>query len=559
MYCWHFTLYGVFQMALILAVIIFLFSSPLFAQIEGPIDGTQFPTTFQLNPGVQANYAIKYALEKIGYSCSFVKRDEGTDAEVTVLEVDNKTILSLNNGGDSSTYRATFIYYWVSGGELQGIESGTEYQLCLQVVLCVKACDSTGAMASSATPFYVVCWFNLKLLSADSSSGSFTVSSNPMSDTYSLPIYFTTSGVKIYPNKKPAYPINVFNIIGVNPGKQYLHFQWVFTGWSYSPQNNGSPNSKCQIVQTTNSSYRNFSWYITANTILWGIPNSVTNEALSWPNLKYFGDAASDSYGVIYPRAYQTSFDYDSGGQYDLSEWMVGKNRNDPSDDDTEQNPDPQVQPPKTEWEEGQTTVDIGKKTAEGYSKFWKEETGSYAPAYIGSVDTTVVTESMSPFDGYVDAEPLPDIISKSQTVESQFQGALDKQQIYQDLKSLIAPLSSSSPYKYDFSVSFELPDVTQAPSAASPSSSGSTPGQVLDGVSGTTWSPHPPQTINLGNFSFDMSIFYENQTVYNTIRIIRSIINFMSSLSVFFRIYRMFTSAILGGSVTGALFGVIF
>lgn len=514
----HFALYGVFQMALILAIILFFIPSFVFAQVD-PI-GVNIPTTFtydstQVKPLVI--YAFDYCFKKYGFNVTL----DNSSNPISITIDNTKRFSGRNSQGNLvSNLGVASVNWWVTGGTLVGTKVGYETQMCLQITMRVFP---TNDNVGTGDALYFICWHNLKLIQADLSTKP-TILDNELNEkTYTLPVAFNnTDGFTFFPFNKAVYPVDPSTVISAqNSSSQLTNFAAIMKG-NYGGY--PSRNTPFMVAQTSYSSAKG--QYFNYLSVLTGFPNAVGRVPLSWPTVKY-----PDASGTKERNNVATSFnqlDYDQGGQVDLSEWMVGKNRSDPTDDDANQVPEvvPPSDPP-TEWEEGEYVVDAGKKTAEAYQKYWDDRFGTYEALPTGSISGSINTQYLTSFEYELEKESPPDILSKTQSLESEIETTLSRHKIYNDLKTLFAPLQSAAPFSYDFDVEFELPDVVRGVSAGGSSSGGgSSIGESYSG--GGTFSPAPPETINVGSFSFDMSMFYENQTVYRIVQVIRQILLFI-------------------------------
>lgn len=551
-YCRNLALYGLFQVALMVA-------SLSFAQVQ--------PTTIPIYQSYQyANsspfllYVYKHIFEQIGFTCVISEDSSMPGYTEYILDINfGEGVRNLVDSNNTTIQNVgvSGLFIWQSGGLVlnNGVNSDT-YQIAVQTVLRFHRIGSNGK--GIGDPYYLVFWNTLEVIYEDAVVPSVS-NLSVVKSSYCLPFALDRqNGYILYPFNSPAFPIQVSSVLPRNPEKVIDNFKYALIGYSPVRTWQGSGNEQFYVV-TTNYDYATKAYFINANQValsVTGIQGEVSPSALNWPTNNYINSSLSIG-GAISSEGFPTRaglLDYDSGGQYDLSEWIVNKNRNDPTDDNTDENNDPEVNPPPYEdWPEGQEAVDLGKDTFERYEKYWEDKFGYYAPVTVPTLQTDLPSVSLTPFEDELEPEAKIDLESRTQGLESQIETSLARWQIYNDLKALIAPLEASAPFKYDFDFEYELPSLVVAPTS---SSGGVSP--TASATSSATFTPTPPQTVSLGSFSFDMSILYENTTVMSYIRKIRLLIHFVAMIMVFWKVHKMIIGALTGldqsGKVTGLL-----
>lgn len=542
-YRWYFALYGLFQVALIL--------SPLAYGQVTPTNPPILTSYSYSNTSPFLPYLYKYVFERAGVS-STVSFQESMGISEYVLTVDFGTgVKNLvdNNNTTIQNVGCSGVFIWQSGGLAlsNGIDS-EQYQVAIQLVLRFHRIGNQGQ--GTGQPYYLVFWNTVEAVFNSATIPS--ISDLPIvPSSYCLPFALNKQqGYILYPFNCPAYGIQVNRVIPTQANSTIENFRLSLVG--YSPLRPWGQSSDSQFyVVTTNTDFANRAYFINANHIaksVTGFQDAVSASVLNWPLNNYIDHNLSIG-GALAREGFPTNagnLDYDEGGQKDLSEWIVNKNRNDPTDDDRSQNQDPQVNPPPdVEWPEGQNVVDLGKDTFTRYERYWETTTGYYAPLSIKSTDTSLDSIALTPIEDEIDEEEKVDVLSRTQSLESDIESAFSRWQIYRDLKALISPLESTAPFKYDFQVEFEIPSLLLAQASSSSSSISFSESATMS--SSSTFTVDTPTSISLGSFSFDMSFITENTTAMSYIRKFRSVIHFVLLIMLFFKIINMILASALG------------
>ena len=542
---WCIALYGLFQVAI-------MFYSPL-SSVFGQIEGNITPTKESVDLMGDRNYIaiLQHIFGKTQFSTEYYTYtlDDYTEHHLKVIFGPNVSIQTTS--GESVKVRVTNVYVWMTGGHvLQEPDEGLS-QVLVQVLVRFSRFKNDQWYSATGDPIYFAIWSPITMQSANGAEPSvsdLTLTRN----TYSLPCYLSNStGFVLYPFNSAVFKVDATNILNKNSGKQITDFANILIGRNFVWPDPSVVQEYQFLIAHSVYEYATRGYYITENNLGTGLQGFAPVSAFKWP-LKNYINANLSIGGAIEREGFPITagqLDYDNGGQRDLSEWIVNKNRNDPSDDDKNQT-DPEVNPPNTDWPEGQSVVDIGRDSFNRYENYWQVETGYYEPLQLSSNLGTLESEALTPFEkDDLELDDMPDVESKTQGLESQITEEIKKWQIYNDLQSLIQPFQATEPFKYEFEVSYEIPSLlnTGGVSPAQPSASATA-------SASHSWAADTPKTIELGKFTLDFSIFTQNSTVNQYVTTIRTILHFIMAITVFIKIITMVKDAIIGGARGGVM-----
>lgn len=543
MRCWCIALYGLFQVAIMLFL-----SDNVNAQISGsyPVVVTQL--NLACTPAAAG--ILQHIFGKTDFTCSVSSDETGT----MILQVNfGDSISATSTDGESLQLRVNNVFLWLTGGHILTDPDENNYQVLTQVLIRLYKyrTNSYGNIEGYGSPYYIVLWYPVQMQYTDGvvpKVQDLSLARN----SYSLPCYLSNNnGYVLYPFNSAVYNVDISKLFDQNNGSSINNFGRVLVGrniWWPDP----SVIQQYQfLVAHSVYDYRTRGYYIAENQLVSGVKGCASPDKLKWPLNNYIDSNLSIG-GALEQEGLPLRgglLDYDNGGQMDLSEWIVNKNRNDPSDDDKNQT-DPEVNPPNTDWPEGQSVVDIGRDSFNRYENYWQVETGYYEPLQVSSNLGTLESEALTPFEKEdLELDDMPDVESKTQGLESQITEEIKKWQIYNDLQSLIQPFQATEPFKYEFEVSYEIPSLlnTGGVSPAQPSASATA-------SASHSWAADTPKTIELGKFTLDFSIFTQNSTVNQYVTTIRTILHFVMAVTVFIKIITMVKDAIIGGARGGVM-----